>query len=144
MARAAGHAGGAVGGGAGGGEICRARVGEEMSVNDVYNVFKGTVMEVANEVVGWRERKGRKKGNAWWTSEIKDAVEQKKRTYRKMLQRNLLEEVKARRKSEYKEWKKRVRRLIEESKRRVDEEFGRKLSSAILKGGEINPPSRVL
>ncbi len=28
----------------------------------------------------------------------------------------------------YKEWKRRVRRLIEESKRRVDEEFGRKLS----------------
>ncbi len=26
----------------------RARVGEEMSVNDVYNVFKGIVMEVAN------------------------------------------------------------------------------------------------
>ncbi len=45
-----------------------------------------------------------------------------------MLQRNLPEEVKARRKSEYKEWKKRVRRLIKESKRRVDEEFGRKLS----------------
>ncbi len=38
------------------------------------------------------------------------------------------EEVKARRKCEYKEWKKRVRELIEESKRRVDEEFGRKLS----------------
>ncbi len=45
-----------------------------------------------------------------------------------MLQINLLEEVKARRKSEYKEWKKRMRRLIEEGKRRVDEEFGSKLS----------------
>ncbi len=44
-----------------------------------------------------------------------------------MMQRNVPEEVKARRKSEYKEWK-RVRELIEESKRRVDEEFGRKLS----------------
>ncbi len=44
-----------------------------------------------------------------------------------MLQRNLPEGVKARRKSEYKEWKKKVRALIEESKRRVDEEFGRKL-----------------
>ncbi len=30
----------------------RMRVGEEMSVNDVYDVFKGTVTEVANEVVG--------------------------------------------------------------------------------------------
>ncbi len=45
-----------------------------------------------------------------------------------MLQRNLPEKVKARRKSEYKDWKNRVRELIEESKRRVDEEFGRKLS----------------
>ncbi len=40
-----------------------------------------------------------------------------------MLQRNLHEEVKARRKSEYKEWKKKVRELIEESKGRVNEEL---------------------
>ncbi len=45
-----------------------------------------------------------------------------------MLQRNLPEEVKARRKSKHKDWKKRVRELIEESKRRVNEKFGRKLS----------------
>ncbi len=31
-------------------------MGEEISVSDVYDVFKGTVMEVAGEVVGWRER----------------------------------------------------------------------------------------
>ena len=30
----------------------RTRVGEEISANDVYNVFKGTVMEVAHEVMG--------------------------------------------------------------------------------------------
>ncbi len=53
---------------------------------------------------------------------------EKKRAYKKMLQRNLPEEVRARRKSKYKDWKNRVRELIEESKRRVDEEFGRKLS----------------
>ncbi len=51
----------------------------------------------------------------------------REKAYKKMLQRNLPEEVKARRKSEYKKWQKRVRELIEES-RRVDEEFGRKLS----------------
>ncbi len=45
-----------------------------------------------------------------------------------MLQINLPEEMKARRKAECKEWKNRVRELIKESKRRVDEEFGRKLS----------------
>ncbi len=66
--------------------------------------------------------------HAWWTDEIKDAIERKKRAYKKILQRNLPEGVKARRKYEYKEWKKKVRELIEESKRRVDEEFGKKLS----------------
>ncbi len=44
-----------------------------------------------------------------------------------MLQRIFLEEVKARRKSEYKEWKKKVRELIKESKRRMNYEFGRKM-----------------
>ncbi len=46
-------------------------------------------MEVADEVVGWRESGGRKGGNAWWTDEIKDAVERKKRAYKKMLQREI-------------------------------------------------------
>ncbi len=54
-----------------------------------------------------------------------------------MLQRNLPEEVKTRRKSEYKEWKKKVRELIEESKRRVDEEFGRRLSQNFSKNKKL-------
>ncbi len=33
---------------------------------------------------GEREREKKKKGNAWWTNKIKDAVEQKKRTCRKI------------------------------------------------------------
>ncbi len=32
-----------------------------MSVNEVYDVFKSTVMEVAADVVGWRERAGEEK-----------------------------------------------------------------------------------
>ncbi len=54
-----------------------------------------------------------------------------------MLQRNLPEEVKARRKSEYKDWKNRVRELIEESKRRVDEELDRKLSQNFSKNKKL-------
>ncbi len=80
---------------------------------------------------------GGKKGNAWWTNEIKDAVERKKRAYKKILQRNLPEEVKARRKSQYKKWNKRVRKLFEESKRKVDEEFGRKLSQNISENKKL-------
>ncbi len=39
----------------------RTRVREGMSVNDVYDVFKDTLMEVADEVVGWKEREGLEK-----------------------------------------------------------------------------------
>ncbi len=109
-----------------------------MFVNEVYDVLKSTVMDVADDVVGWRERGGRKKGNTWWTNDMKDAVERKKRAYKKMLKRNLPEEVKARRKSEYNDWKNRVRELIEESKRRVDEEFGRKLSQNFIENKKLS------
>ncbi len=54
-----------------------------------------------------------------------------------MLQRNLPEELKARRKSEYKEWKEKVRELIEEKKRRVDEEFGRKLGEIFSENNKL-------
>ncbi len=34
--------------------------------------FKGTVMEEADEVVGWREsRVGEKKGNEWWKIKLR-------------------------------------------------------------------------
>ncbi len=59
-----------------------------------------------------------------------------KRAYKKMLQRNFPEEVKARRKSEYKEWKKQVE-LIRASRRRVDEEFGRKLSQNFSENNKL-------
>ncbi len=68
------------------------------------------------------------KGGAWWTDEIRRAVEEKKKAYKKMLRRNLSEKVSVR--SEYKTWKKKVKDLVDESKRRVDEEFSRKLRSS--------------
>ncbi len=115
----------------------RTGVKEGMSVNDMYSVFKGVVMEVASEVVGLRETGGSKKMECMMMDEIKNAVEWKERAYKKMLQRNLPEEMKARRKLEYKEWKKKVRELIEESKRKVDEEFGRKPSENFSENKKI-------
>ncbi len=55
----------------------------------------------------------------------------------KMLQRNLPEEGKVRRNAEYKEWKKKLRELIEESIRRVDEDFVRKLSKIFSKNKKL-------
>ncbi len=52
----------------------------------------------------------------------------KKKAYKRMLQRNTSEEVSARRRSEYRAWNKKVEEIVDESKMRRDEEFGRKLS----------------
>ncbi len=54
-------------------------------MNDVFKVFKEVVMTVAQEVVGYKGCKDRVKGSAWWTDEIKGAVE-KKKAYKKMLE----------------------------------------------------------
>ncbi len=70
----------------------------------------------------------RVKGSAWWRDEIKGAVEEKKKVYKKMLQRSVSEEVSVRKMSEYKTWKKKVKELVDESRMRVGEEFVRKLS----------------
>ncbi len=114
----------------------------ETSVDVVFNVFKEVVMTVAQEAVGYRICKGREKGSAWWTDEIKGAVEEKKKAYKKMLQKNVAVRGSARRRrSEYKVWNKKVKELVDDSKMRVDEEFGRKLSEVheqktILERGE--------
>ncbi len=82
--------------------------------------------------MGYRICKGRAKGSAWWTEEIKGAVEEKKNVYKRMLQRNTSEEVNVRRRSKYRAWKKKVKELVDESKMRVDEEFDRKLSEKFM------------
>ncbi len=67
----------------------RMTVVEETSVNDMFNVFKKVVMTVEHEVVGNRVCKDRVKGSALWTDEIKEAVEEQKKAYKNMLQRNV-------------------------------------------------------
>ena len=74
----------------------RTAVSEETSVNDVFSLFKGVVTTVVSEVVGYRVLKGGRKGNAWWTQEIKEAI-QDKRAYKKMLQKNVSEQIRERR-----------------------------------------------
>ncbi len=87
------------------------------------------MVQATEEVVGYKTCRQGKKGTAWWTQEIKIAVEEKRKAYKKMLQRNVPEEVRERRKREYRDSKALVKRLVRESKEIVDEDFGRKLSA---------------
>ena len=106
----------------------RTTLEEEPSVNCVFGVFKEVVLAVAEEVVGYRLQRAGRRENVWWTDEIREAVEEKRRSYKRMLQRNVTDEIRVRRKNEYKERSRRVKELVRDSQRRVDEEFGRKLS----------------
>ncbi|KAK4327054.1 hypothetical protein Pmani_002500 [Petrolisthes manimaculis] len=109
-------------------EDARLSMGEGVGVNDAYEMFKNIVMKTAAGVVGYKAQKRGKKGSAWWTEEMKDAVDEKRKAYRRTLQRNVSEEVRERWKRDYNACKRQVKRMVSESKRRVDEEFGRKLS----------------
>ncbi len=95
-------------------------VEEETCVNVAFNEIQDVLITVAQEVVGYRVCRDRVQGIAWWTDEMKGAIEEKKKAYKKMLQRNVSEEVSARR-NKYKVWKKKVKELVNESKMRIDE-----------------------
>ncbi len=58
-------------------------------------------------------------------------MEEKKKAYKGMLWRKT-SEVNVRRRSEYRTWKKKIKELVDESKMRVNEEFGRKLSEKFM------------
>ncbi len=96
-----------------------------MNVN-IFRIFQDAVTAVAVEVVGYRVHKGMKRGNAWWTGEIKKTIKGK-RTHRGMLQRNETGEITERRNG-YKSWNRKVKEVVKESKMKAGEEFGRKLS----------------
>ena len=59
-----------------------------------------------------------------------------KRTLLKNVAKNVSEDIKERR-SEYKSWNRKVKDLVNESKRKVDEEFGRKLSEKLFENEKL-------
>ena len=61
-------------------------VEEGVSGSEVFKVQLYAVTVVAAKVV-------QRKGNAWWTEKIKEAVQGKRRAYKKMLERNVAEEM---------------------------------------------------
>ncbi len=76
------------------------------------------MVQATEEVVGYKTCSRGKKVTAWWTQEIKIAVEEKRKANKKILQRNVPEEVRERRKREYRDSKALVKRLVRESKRK--------------------------
>merc|ERR1712035_113991 len=74
--------------------------GEE-NVEVMYEILKTAVRDVTERVVGSKVvRKRNKKGNAWWTDEVKEAVEKKREAYKKPLKEMSLRERERERKTE--------------------------------------------
>ena len=63
-------------------------------VSEVFRMFKDVVTLVTAEVVRLRVQR---KGNVWWTDEKKEAIEGKRRAYKKTLQRSVAEEIRVKR-----------------------------------------------
>jgi len=98
-------------------------------VRQVFSIFRNSIMTVAEDICGYKRMKmGRTKGDAWWTKEVEDAVRRKKEAYIKWNERNIAASIKQERRRKYMESKRKVKRVIRESKLKIDEDFGRKLS----------------
>ncbi|MEL7079734.1 MAG: hypothetical protein AAGM46_28295, partial [Cyanobacteria bacterium J06582_2] len=103
-------------------------IGEDRDVEEVFESLKSSLIEVTEDICGYKKvKKGKKRGDAWWTREVEDAIREKKEAYRRN-ERNVPARSKTERRRMYNNCKNKVKRMIRESKRRGDEEFGRKLS----------------
>ena len=84
-------------------------------------MFKDAVTAVAADVFRYIPVRVQRKANAWWADGIKETIKGKR------LLRNVAKETSVRR-TKYKSWNRKVKELVKESKRKVDEEFCIKLS----------------
>ncbi len=66
---------------------------EEMNIEEQWNKFKNTVYGAAEETVGIKIKYGtKKKSTAWWTYDVKEAVKEKTRSFRKWMKTRNIED----------------------------------------------------
>ncbi len=83
------------------------------------------------------EREGKRKGNSWWTEEIRRMVNEKREFFKKTQERNAAKQVKREKKKKYRECKMKLKQAIKECKERVDEDFGKRLTEK-YKGNKLD------
>lgn len=60
------------------------------NVSYMFQVVRNKVTETGGRVVGYKLVKGKKKkASAWWTSEVKDVVEKKKKSYDRLTEKKI-------------------------------------------------------
>ena len=62
--------------------------------------------------IGYRAVRDQRKESVRWTDGIKEAIDGKRRPYKKMLLRNVAEKIRVRRRTEYKSWIRKAKELL--------------------------------
>ena len=100
-------------------------VEEDNDVEQMWGTFKRCILSAAEETCGVKlVGKGKRRGNKWWNEAIESAVKEKRRAYDRWTEENDLS-VKEEKRADYVESRRLVKRLVKESKKRVNEEEGR-------------------
>ncbi|WP_435325960.1 hypothetical protein, partial [Klebsiella pneumoniae] len=97
------------------------------SVEGMNEKFVEGICAACEEVCGVRRRRKGVQGTAWWCDEVRVAVAQKKKAYEEWMRSRGQGEIERQKREVYVQRKREVKRIVKESKRRVDE-FGRNLS----------------
>ena len=101
------------------------RMREVVGMNET---FVKEICAACEEVCGMKRRRKGVQGTAWWNEEVKLAVARKKKAYEEWMRSRGRGEIEGQKREVYVQRKREVKRLVRESKRRVDDEFGRNLS----------------
>lgn len=96
-----------------------------VNIENEWNIFKKSLLEVAEECLGSNVVKDGKKQTGWWSNEIKEAVKEKRMRYLLWLQNRSSENDRL-----YKEMKSNVKNLVKKAKDTDWEKFGRDLEHA--------------
>lgn len=99
---------------------------EKQEIEETWHQFKKIILEAAQESCGKTKiGKGNKKRTPWWTEQIKQAVKQKKETWKKYLNNKSPQTY-----EEYKIKREQVKEMVKTAKQEAWVEFGNKIKEA--------------
>lgn len=95
---------------------------KQESTQQGWNILKNIIIGTATEICGVYKKDNRRKQTAWWTKEIREEVESKKKEWKKYLIDNSPEQYEI-----YKNQRRRVKELVQAAKQKSWIEFGNRM-----------------
>lgn len=105
---------------------------ETRGIEQEWAKYKNSLLEASKEVLGETVCKDYKRRTPWWNEEVRNAVKEKKRAYKKWQQTRREEDLQF-----YREKRKIVSKTVSEAKKRSWERFGEFIENAGQEGGKL-------